>query len=1293
MHYATPNSRTPSIDDAASESCDKSSRVKPSDLGFHVPEHVLPDIIPVPDSRLLFSNYHAQRDRRLRQLIRRYTNQIQYGCRNLNCNTLTCLSYRKRNGTAPLRKHTDLSARTLACQLVEDYTRASKDPTVGLCQNEPVVPWYEDPAAIEKRRNSLEKSGQPHHHNTHRPHENGFPVRNPTPPRVTKDHVRHAPLVENPIKRDKDYDGIIAAGRLVVNSDGDPQLTWQTSEHVIGVLNSALSPDNHPSSDELRPPPEPLPAEKKDVESFTQTLFDLLPLRLLSWFPTPKKSAEAEVAPATTIETEDESQPQGVDPDGAGLKHELPPALDAALNGSPEQDELPKTNKPPDASKYTLRTLSWDSTVWLRATDRVLPIRDYDNYENNFVPFLKQSLNYCMSDPERLIATARDLQGTYGDLRTRLEGADDDELEDVKAEHYPRISNHSPGTDKLPKSVPTTWPAIQTQTKFDLEGLLMSLSFLDNFEQRALIFNGIFQSLQHSYILPPWLQKGKSGNRSRSAGGNGHQLVKSRGSVDRGSHDPLFTEENTTFTDCPTITGARAHLKDAQISEVCLVAMLSLAAIIFDGGNLQYWGHGLTFARFRTLRNSGLAHSHWPPFTDPNEPEDNRRALKFVSIMIQAIDVCEDWSVLRLLNSVMDVISHRLAVAKWASTLKTLKTRKENKKTIVDRLINRFDRNSMQLLAEDDLNPSWIGTAVVELIRTVMLKTWDRSPVVLRAGPVGGALELLAGIYRERKDLHLESGVFTMPFIADTFDDISMSSEWLTFRADNRQMHLLSFSFLFEAATLVRYFRAINIEIMRKSHESAALVFNDARHFTWMPMIPVYGAKEVLARLRPHMARYFILTIRRDDILNDAINQIWRRERQELMRPLRVRLGKDEGEDGLDHGGVQQEFFRVVFAEALKPDYGMFTVDGTTRMTWFQPGSFEPLYRFEALGILMSLAVFNGLTLPVTFPIAFYRKLLDLKVKKLEHIEDGWPDLSRGLETLLEWTEGDVGDVIARTYEFSYELCGSVVTVDMDKVGRNDPWPQPRPKTSRKGKERAKSTTFELPLESAELTPPIQPSPDLQPNLTSSSVFPALSRTSSISLKGITTPVSMSDSDMLESSTIEAPLVTNANREQYVKDYILWLTHKSVSEQYQAFARGFYTCLDRTALSIFTPEALKYVIEGHPEIEIDELERATTYDDYTRESPTIVDFWHVVRNMSPDQHRQLLEFVTASDRVPVNGMSSVVFIVQKNGDEDSRLPSSSTCYGRLLLPQYSTREVLEEKLTKAIENCVGFGTL
>lgn len=204
---------------------------------------------------------------------------------------------------------------------------------------------------------------------------------------------------------------------------------------------------------------------------------------------------------------------------------------------------------------------------------------------------------------------------------------------------------------------------------------------------------------------------------------------------------------------------------------------------------------------------------------------------------------------------------------------------------------------------------------------------------------------------------------------------------------------------------------------------------------------------------------------------------------------------------------------------------------------------------------------------------------------------------------------------------------------------------------------------------------------------------PTLSRTSSIEVKGISTPVSI-DSDMLENNTTEeAALVTNDNRGQYVKDYILWLTHKSIEPQYEAFARGLYVCLDRTSLSLFTAEALKTLVEGYTDIDINELEKTATYEEYTAEDPTIIDFWDVVRNMSSNQHKQLLEFVTASDRVPVNGLKSVTFLIQRHGEDDTRLPGSSTCYGRLLLPQYSSKEIMKEKLTKAIENSVGFGQL
>jgi len=144
--------------------------------------------------------------------------------------------------------------------------------------------------------------------------------------------------------------------------------------------------------------------------------------------------------------------------------------------------------------------------------------------------------------------------------------------------------------------------------------------------------------------------------------------------------------------------------------------------------------------------------------------------------------------------------------------------------------------------------------------------------------------------------------------------------------------------------------------------------------------------------------------------------------------------------------------------------------------------------------------------------------------------------------------------------------------------------------------------------------------------------------------------------------------------------------------QYEAFARGFYTCLDRSALSIFTPEALKTVVEGIQEIDLEELEQHARYEgDFNPTHPLIRDFWQIVKQYSPDKKRQLLEFVTASDRVPVNGMASIMFVIQKNGVGDARLPTSLTCFGRLLLPEYSSRTVMQEKLEKALENARGFG--
>ena len=74
--------------------------------------------------------------------------------------------------------------------------------------------------------------------------------------------------------------------------------------------------------------------------------------------------------------------------------------------------------------------------------------------------------------------------------------------------------------------------------------------------------------------------------------------------------------------------------------------------------------------------------------------------------------------------------------------------------------------------------------------------------------------------------------------------------------------------------------------------------------------------------------------------------------------------------------------------------------------------------------------------------------------------------------------------------------------------------------------------------------------------------------------------------------------------------------------------------------------------------------------------------------------RKLLEFVTASDRVPVGGIKNLQFVVQRNGEEEGtggHLPTAYTCYGTLLLPEYRDKEVLRERMAMALENAQGFG--
>ena len=84
-------------------------------------------------------------------------------------------------------------------------------------------------------------------------------------------------------------------------------------------------------------------------------------------------------------------------------------------------------------------------------------------------------------------------------------------------------------------------------------------------------------------------------------------------------------------------------------------------------------------------------------------------------------------------------------------------------------------------------------------------------------------------------------------------------------------------------------------------------------------------------------------------------------------------------------------------------------------------------------------------------------------------------------------------------------------------------------------------------------------------------------------------------------------------------------------------------------------------------------------------------FWKVVHDMTYDQRLALLRFVTASDRAPPGGLAQLQFCILRNGSDTERLPTSYTCFNRLLLPEYTSEHQMSERLLLAIEHGVGFG--
>ena len=124
---------------------------------------------------------------------------------------------------------------------------------------------------------------------------------------------------------------------------------------------------------------------------------------------------------------------------------------------------------------------------------------------------------------------------------------------------------------------------------------------------------------------------------------------------------------------------------------------------------------------------------------------------------------------------------------------------------------------------------------------------------------------------------------------------------------------------------------------------------------------------------------------------------------------------------------------------------------------------------------------------------------------------------------------------------------------------------------------------------------------------------------------------------------------------------------------------------------------LELIISGTPDYDMVDLKQNTEYQGYFASSKVIQWFWEIVHEFSKEDKARLIQFVTGTSKVPLEGFKGLQgvsgpqkFQIVKAYNTEL-LPCAHTCFNSLDLPDYQSKKELQEKLLIAIREGAGFG--
>lgn len=383
-----------------------------------------------------------------------------------------------------------------------------------------------------------------------------------------------------------------------------------------------------------------------------------------------------------------------------------------------------------------------------------------------------------------------------------------------------------------------------------------------------------------------------------------------------------------------------------------------------------------------------------------------------------------------------------------------------------------------------------------------------------------------------------------------------------------------------------------------------------------------------------------VVTIHRSRLVEDGYQQLAFLSPQNLKGIIRVKFINEQGlsEAGIDQDGVFKEFLEETINTVFNPSLNLFKTTIEQKL-YPSPTSYineNHLALFEFVGKMLGKAVYEGIVVEVPFASFFLNQLLDRHHSAFYSPIDELPSLDPELYKNLTYVKHYDGDIADLDLVFSYDedCMGKIVTHDLLPGGK-------------------------------------------------------------------------------------VMAVTNENKIHYIHLMAHFRMCKQIRDQTKAFKKGFWSIISPEWLQWFSGPELQRLISGDSaDLDLRDLRKNVQYYGGFHGSHRVINWlFDILENDFDGKEKALfLKFVTSCSKPPLLGFAHLeppfsIRCVEVSDDQDTgdtvgsvlrgfmriqkkdpvgRLPTSSTCFNLLKLPNYQKKSTLREKLRYSITSNTGF---